>query len=931
VYLLLGTVSSQIVYSRGLSAFQQDFEGYALLFIASSLISYAQMLLLYSVLSLNHVALKKSAQVSIVAAFFVITNGLWFSGNFQVVAVIVSAWQVCVGMHCLTRFWRNGFVARGTGLFFILHGLAILLLVADKFYPGQDLPNWWLVAVCFVRVSVGFMFAYAAIERSNTQRQSLAEAQAANMAKTQFLTSMSHEMRTPMNAIIGLSGLALKYEMSERVQDYLVKIKSSGEHLLGIINDVLDLSKIEAGKLEVEHVPFELEDVMDNVVNLVAQKADAKGLELLCSVDRKVPASLVGDALRVGQILINYANNAVKFTPQGQVLIRVRVQEKTATDLLLRFEVSDTGIGLTEEQIAKLFQSFAQADSSTTRQYGGTGLGLAISKSLAQGMGGEVGVSSTLGKGSTFWFTARVEAVQGGAKRLAPAAMNLHGKRVLVVDDNEDAGLILCDLLSEVGFEAARANSGERALQMIQATLGRQAPFDFVLMDWLMLGMDGLQTIQAIQALPIQHAPFILMVTAHRRLELVQSAQALGVQHVLAKPVSGSMLVDTMMKLSGQVASHDAQPRTAAQRGKDKLDAALHKVSGARILLVEDNALNQQVAYELLSEAGFVVDIAEDGQKAVNHVEARALEHLPYDLILMDMQMPVMDGVTATRLIRHNHDAKSLPIVAMTANAMQADRDRCLEAGMNDFITKPIAPAQLWASLLRWITPRPGLGQGTAVPAAPLEAAPAAATPREKLPAHIDGLDLQRGLMLMGHNDALYLRTLRTFVASQQGALQELLRTLQAGQVAAAERQAHTLKGQAAYLGAGDLQGAAAALEELLGKAPQETGAIEQALQSTMQKLDALIVSVRAAMPQLLSDTAAPTAHEPLTQEQRTQLLHEMRRLVHSNDPDVLELWEQNKLALQRLPDIEWERLEQALQAFDFELAAELLRGIAPS
>ena len=525
--------------------------------------------------------------------------------------------------------------------------------------------------------------------------------------------------------------------------------------------------------------------------------------------------------------------------------------------------------------------------------------------------------------------------MQGSSKRLAPLAVDLHGKRVLVVDDNEDAAFILCSILDELGFGTEIADSGEDAVQVIQSAQAHNVPFDFVLMDWLMPGMNGLQTIAAIRALPIEHAPFILMVTAHRRQELVQNAQALGVQHVLAKPVKGSMLVDTMMKAMGHATAQISIPRNANQRRQDTLEVSLHSVSGARIFLVEGNALNQQVAFELLTDAGFVVDIADDGQKAVNSVEARVLEKLPYDLILLDTQMPVMDGVTAIRLIRLNHATDTLPIVAMTANAMQVDRERCLAAGMNDFVTKPIAPAQLWQTLLRWIAPKDGQGQAEKKSQASSneegssteQAAHASAQTLEQpstlpMPEHIEGLDLEVGLMLMGGNEKLYLKT---FVSSQAGAIEEIRQALQAGQTAAGERHAHTLKGQAGYLGAKALQATSGELEELLATANHNPHDVDSALQVAANALDALMHSVHKAFPQGLQDTAPTEPHAPITQEQFAKVLQDLRSAVQSNDPDALDLLEQNKVALQSDFGERFAEIEQALQGVDFEAAGMLL------
>ena len=633
-------------------------------------------------------------------------------------------------------------------------------------------------------------------------------AEDATRTKSDFLANMSHEIRTPMNAIIGMSHLALKADPPPRIREYLSKIQASSQLLLGIINDILDLSKIEAGKMVVEHIEFNLEQMLSGVTGLIAERAASKGLELILKVDQDIPRELVGDPLRIGQILINYATNAVKFTEKGQIGIEVgRIPGPAGgigvegSAIALRFAVKDTGIGLTDEQIARLFSSFEQADKSTTRQYGGTGLGLSISKKLAALMGGEVGVESVPGEGSTFWFTVRAETAVAKISHRLPDP-DLRGCRVLVVDDNADARAVIAEMLGHMGFTAVTASSGMQALSILSTAAERNDPFDAVLLDWQMPSMDGIETARKIHERGLESVRKIAMITAYGREDLLKSASEAGIQDVIVKPINESTLFDSLMRIVGGVCKDrgsaeapragEGAPAGAAPAAPSAAAApsapGAASLAGASILLVEDNEINREVATEMLAEEGIAVDVAENGQIAVDKVGAHA-----YDLVLMDLQMPVMDGLEATRAIRKLPNRRDLPIIAMTANAMSEDRERCIEAGMNDHIAKPIDPDALWSALAKWMRK---------APADPLDAL-----------RLVPGLDVEAGLKFTLGKQALYLSIARTFASGAPAHLDAVREALAAGDHKAAERAAHTLKGMAATLGAERVRAGAAALE----------------------------------------------------------------------------------------------------------------------
>ncbi len=765
---------------------------------------------------------------------------------------------------------------------------------------------------------------------------------AANTAKSEFLSNMSHEIRTPMNAVIGMAYLAFRTDLDARQQSYISKIYVAAKTLLGIINDILDFSKIESGQLHIEHTPFRLEDLMDNLAAIISQKAEEKELEVLFRIDKNIPRTLIGDPFRLSQILTNLANNAVKFTEKGEIVISCTLVENFEDKVRLRFVVRDTGIGITAEQQDKLFQVFTQADGSTTRRFGGTGLGLTITKRLLEIMGGDIAVESTYGKGSTFTFTL-VLGYQASADQ-APKLGVGQAFRALVVDDNKSASDVLLSLLSDLLLSEDTASSAEEAFDRLVRAEEAGQPYNLVFMDWRMPVMDGVEATYVLRnKLGLNNPPPVIIETAFGSDETLAQAVKAGAAGVLYKPINKSYLYDSIMTL---LHGNTATLAEYALSRQDTQREALN-IPGTRILLVEDNPVNQQIALELLEDAGATVTVASTGVEALAAF-ASSNDPKPFDLVLMDLQMPEMDGYEATRRIRDNPCYASIPIVAMTAHAMIEERLKCLQAGMNDHISKPIEVSKFFSILRTWLQkdeiypadtkisgdrrqnsmmvfggPVPSL-LNVSPGAAPLIPGPEAEEAQDALP-ELPGLNVRAAVSRLGDNTAMYARILRQFLRTQSKIAGAYATAATVGDMETRRRIARTLRGLGGSIGATILATYAGVLEEALKSDDMAERA--EAEKDTFAAVDSLLDMLRNAFPDEPQTLPSPEPGPDLPEEER-ETLAGLVHLLRDDDASSIGYIEQHAEVLRKtLGGSVFAQVEQAASRFELEKALQAIEN----
>jgi len=751
------------------------------------------------------------------------------------------------------------------------------------------------------------------------------DAEAATRAKSEFLANMSHEIRTPMNGVIAAADLALSEKLTPKAKHYLEIIHSSGYSLLGIINDILDFSKIEAGKLALESRPFRLDEVSDLVIGMSINKATEKGIEILVDIDPETPKALIGDSMRLQQILTNLLSNAVKFTrDRGDILIGVKFLEKSLDQAGLGFFVKDTGIGIASEYLPNIFDSFTQADTSITRRYEGTGLGLAICKQLVQMMQGKIRVESELGKGSTFTFTARFGRQPLERERKFVPPSDIQYLNVLVVDDCGDSRVIMQKMLESFGFRVKSVSSGEESLHMLEKNLERGKPFDLVMMDWLMPGLDGIEASRRIRKDLKLTTPIIIM-TAFGKVNEKMEAERAGVNGFLTKPVYQSTLFNAIMDAFGKVGIRGVEEEKYVAV---KVPVYKERLKGLRILVVEDNPVNQEIAKAILEKAEIIVDVANNGEEALD-----AVRRTYFDAVLMDIQMPKMDGYEATRTIRKDPKFTSLPIIAMTAHAMKGDEEKCLEAGMDAYVSKPVSQERLFRALWELIKPgkRPEYVEEVEVerPSGELERL---VTEAEELPVRLPGINIQEALKSLNISNDVFKRILMGFLKNNRDTGIKIRDALERKDWESILHLAHSLKGSAGNIGAKKLYKNAQELETASREA--KTGP-----PASLEGISDLIDKVQASLNEVLESLASlvEIKDKDLYEKERgiklsadpAQILPVLNRLADALElADPAEIKKHMDALGEYLGGAIFRELEGRVNAYDYDEALETLKGM---